>query len=207
MALDALPDDRIDHLDDGSLQAEKCVTAYQPALELLLEDHDYDFAVHREALAETANDRSSEWAHAYALPDMLARPRYVLPSEDGAVLLRSYGGLPSYDVAVPYRISGGKLYTDTAAAVLDFITNAPSENRFTAKFARALALELACRIVMPLKKSSKREAELIRMAEVARDRAKADDMNRDPDEQIEYVPAVQAARIGWPMGYGNGGRR
>ena len=205
MALAELPETRIDALDDGSFAAETCQTAYQPALEFLLEDHAYDFAIERDALALVTNTRTDEWGYAYALPTSMATPRFVLPSPDLANIVDVvttptqgfYGQLRSYENAVQFRIAGGVLYTSIPAAVLEFISNNPSESRFTAKFARALALELASRIVMPIKKDNKRQGELIQMAEVARERAKAEDMNRDPDSAYDFISEVQIARMGW----------
>lgn len=215
MALGDCPADRIDAPDDGSFEAEACNTHYQPALELLLEDHDWDFAVIRSTLAELTNDRADEWGFAYALPSGMARPRYILPPASGsttaaiengfdpeAVLLVTtaskywMGRLAGYEGAVDYRIADSKLYTSISGAVLEYVTNAPSEAVFTAKFARALGAELASRIVMPILKDRARQQELLKAAEIMRERAKAADMNRDPETTYDFISEVQAARMG-----------
>jgi len=215
MALGDCPADRIDLPDDGSFEAETCNAHYQPSLELLLEDHDWDFAVRRVSLAAITNDRADEWGYAYALPSDMARPRYILPPASGSVTAAIetgldpetvqlvttptkywMGRLAGYEGAVDYRVANGMLYTSISGAVLEYVTNAPSEADFPAKFAKALAAELASRIVMPILKDRTRQGDLIKAAEVARERAKAADMNRDPETTYDFVSEVQAARVG-----------
>lgn len=201
MALAELPEQRIDSLDDVNLASDFLSDQYQPAIEFLLEDHSYDFATRREPLAQVANDRPNEWRFAYRLPRDLARPLHLLPysgSEASAVPVYSWiGRARGLEARTPFRIGGGNLYSDIEGAVLEYATNTVAENQFTAKFARALALELAARVVMPIKKDTKRQGELIRMAEVARERAKADDMNRDRESTRDFIPEFMLARMGY----------
>lgn len=199
MAIAELPDARIDTLDEVSVAAEACADQYQPALELLLEDHPYDFATRRQALALVTNDRAAEWLYAYQLPKDMAQPLSVLPydiRDAGAAGYSFVGRARGLEGVQPYRIAGGKLYASREAAVLEYVTRAPTEDQFTAKFARALALELACRIVMPVKKDQARQSALIQLAEIARERAKADDMNRDRESPRDFIPEAQLVREG-----------
>jgi hypothetical protein len=202
MALAELPEQRIDSLDDVNLASDFLNDAYQPAIEFLLEDHDYEFATLRVALAQVPNDRPSEWQYAYKLPNDLARPLHLLPysGADTAPATPVYswiGRARGLETRTPFRMADGKLYANIEGAVLEYATNSLAESKFTAKFARALALELASRVVMPIKKDAKRQAELIRMAEVARERAKADDMNRDRESPRDFIPEFMLARMGY----------
>jgi hypothetical protein len=201
LALAELPADRIDSEEDLSFEAETAREHYQPALELLLEDHDWDFAIRRVTLAAVTNDRGNEWTYAYDLPTDLASPRRLLPfgADEMATSIPGYspvGRLRGFEAITPYVISGGTLFTDREAAVLEYVTNEPEEATFTAKFARALVTELASRLVMPIKKDSRRKGELMRQAEIDRERAKADDMNRDRETIRDFVPDMQLARLG-----------
>lgn len=200
MAIAELPDARIDTLDEVSVAAEACADQYQPAIELLLEDHPYDFATRRLPLAQVVNDRAAEWLYAYQLPKDMAQPLAVLPYDTrdaGAATYRFIGRSRSLESVEPFRIAGAKLYAIREAAVLEYVTNSPTEDQFTAKFARALALELASRIVMPVKKDQGRQSALIQLAEVARERAKADDMNRDRESPRDFIPEAQLVREGF----------
>lgn len=202
MALAELPEQRIDSLDDVNLASDFLNDQYQPAIDLLLEGHPYDFANRREALAQVANDRPSEWSYSYRLPRDMARPLHLLPYSGAEVA----GTVPVYswvgrnrglEARTPFRMGGGNLYCNIEGAVLEYTSNEVTESEFTAKFARALALELAARVVMPIKKDAKRQGELIRMAEVARERAKADDMNRDREGPRDFIPEFMLARMGY----------
>jgi len=201
MALDELPASRVDAMDDGSFEGEKLSEAYQPALELLLEDHDYDFAIVRQTLAVVTNGRAAEWAYAYQAPANMRSPRHMLPygadfSAGSTPSYPVYGRLRSYEGIVPFRLIGGVIYANMENAIFEFVTSDVSEDLFSAKFARALALELASRVVMPIKKDSKRQGKLIQMAEIARERAKADDMNRDRESPRDFIPEAQLVRSG-----------
>lgn len=202
MALAELPEQRIDSLDDVNLASDFLNDQYRPAIDFLLEDHDYDFATKREALAQLVNDRPNEWRFCYRLPRDLAKPLILLPfggAEDANIVpVYSWvGRARGLESRAPFRIAGGKFYCNIEGAVLEYASNDVPENVFTAKFARALALELASRVVMPIKKDAKRQAELIRMAEVARERAKADDMNRDRESPRDFIPEFMLARLGY----------
>lgn len=203
MALDEVPAERIDAEDEVSLAAEACARSYQPALELLLEDYDWDFALRRQTLAVIDNDRGNEWAYAYRLPSDIARPRFVLPF--GADEVPVSGSSPIYPVAGVYRgfegrypfvIANDALYSNRENGILEYVTNNPDVSKFTAKFARAFALELASRIVMPLLKSRERQGDLIKAAEVARERAKAEAMNRDKETIRDFIPESLLVREG-----------
>ena len=203
MALGELPAQRVETVDEKSNEADNAREAYPNALELLLEDHDYDFATVRVALASVPNDRVAEWRFAYQLPADMARPRLLLPygsADAPAPAAYSWiGRARGFEASTPFRISGDRLYCNIEGATLEYVTNSPSEQRFGGLFARALALELASRIVMPIKKDAKRQAELIRLAEIARERCKAADMNRDAETTRDFVPEAQLAREGWPI--------
>jgi len=199
MALDEVPAQRIETEDEASIAAEAAARAYQPALELLLEDFDWGFATRRQVMAEVANERVNEWGFAYRLPSDMARPRALLPFGANNVSAGSFpawGPFRQLESRLPFRISGQTLHTNREAAVLEYISNAPQPSSFTAKFARALALEIASRIVMPITKDRERQGDLIKAAEVARERAKAEEMNRDRETIRDFTPESLLVRAG-----------
>lgn len=218
-ALAEVPADPIADFDEESLEAEWAGRRYGPALAFLLEQHDWKFPITRGALAAIDNDRPGEWAYAYALPSNCASelrlfPAYQNPSLAQLPLLAGQRLAPTYAYYFPvdilaysYLIAGRTVYTNVQEAVLEYVRDDPSEATFSAMFTRALSLELASRLVMPIKKDPKRQGDLIKMAEVARDRAIADSRNRDPSESRYdiFQNESQLAREGaWP-GWGYGG--
>jgi len=201
MALDEVPAEQIQAEDEASIAAEACGRSYQPSLELLLEDFDWGFAIRRATLALVTTDRGNEWAYAYRLPSDLSRPRFILPFgadevSSSAPVYPVAGVYRGFEGKWPFRIAGDRLYTNRENGIFEYVTNDPEVSTFTAKFARALALELASRIVMPIKKDRQRQGDLIKAAEVARERAKADEMNRDRETIRDFIPDTQLARVG-----------
>jgi hypothetical protein len=216
-ALAEVPADFISDFDEESVEAEWCARLYGPALAYLLEQHDWKFPVTRAALAPIANDRSGEWAYAYALPVNVASELRVFPdytANIASVPLLAGQRLaptvayyfPASVMAYSYLLSGSTLYTNVQAAVLEYIADNPSEAVFSAMFTRALSTELASRLVMPIKKDRTRQGDLIKMAELARDRAIADERNKDPSESRYdiFENETQLARDGVYPGWGLG---
>lgn len=218
-ALAELPADAISDFDEESLEAEWAGRRYAPALAYLLEQHDWKFPVERVPLAVVDNDRPGEWTYAYALPENCAAELRIFPAYNASILstlplLAGQRLAPTHAYYFPqnilmysYLLAGRTLYTNVQEAVLEYIREDPSEAVFSAMFARALSLELASRLVMPIKKDRTRQGDLIKMAELARDRAIADSRNRDPSESRYdlWQNESQAAREGaWP-GWGYSG--
>lgn len=222
-ALDELPAATIQSIDDpDDIGARACKRRFRAVFEDLIGEHDYDAAVVRATLAAVDNDRPGEWAYAYRLPDGTIAPRRVLPSFTAAYVSTAYilqpgqrvwTGLGFYpgNLGAPFRIASNTLYTNTPEAVLEFVSaDAPLSN-FRALFFRAFELELAARICLPVIKDGARQRALIGMAEVARQRAMADDLNSSPDRTFDFISEEAMVRIGnvdpAAAGYGYGGLR
>lgn len=218
-ALAEVPADPIADFDEESREAEWCARQYAPALSFLLEQHDWKFPVVRAPLAAIDNDRPGEWTYAYAVPEDCAAELRLFPAFQSGILaslplLAGQRLAPTYAYYFPanvmaysYLLAGRTLYTNVQEAVLEYINESPSEAVFPAMFTRALSLELAARLVMPILGKRERQADLVKMAELARDRAIADSRNRDPSESRYdfWQNESQAAREGaWP-GWGYGG--
>ena len=209
MALAELPDAPIASENEASLQARETNRFYEPCLKELLEAHEWGFATKRVALASVTNTREGEWLYAYQLPADLGTPIGIVDEWSGAVdpllspsgnlLAPIYGLYPlSYLADADYLISGDLLYTHKVGAVLEYGSSEVGEAEMPALFQRALVLELASRIAMPLGKSRELKGDLIQAAEVAKARAMADDDNRNPRRHSEgYVSEVERARMGW----------
>lgn len=207
-ALAKLPAAPIADIDEASLEARECRRLYPVAVATMLEGpHEWSWAKRRATLAETTNDRDDEWLYAYALPADAATVIRVLPDFEGLGL-----GLPiplegdpfSETWAVSaltgletsYVLDSGVIYSNEQNAVIEYVLKDISEIDIPQMVANALSIELASLLVIPLKKDSGREDALLRQAEVAWERAIADDRNRQPQTYGDTVPEAIAARHG-----------
>jgi hypothetical protein len=209
LALAYLPAARISSVNEDSLEARECRRFYPEVMADMLEGpHDWSFANQRGLLAALAtNDRDQEWLYAYALPSNLGSPIRVIPDLAGAGFAVpiplpgepyaetwAVGGLY---IETPYIIEGSTLYSNVQNATLEFTINDVAGVNISQLALRALSLDLASRIVVPIKKDSDRETRLIQAAEAAWQRAIADDRNRQPETQGSYISEQLAARRGY----------
>jgi hypothetical protein len=184
----------IESLNERSLEARETGRYYDQALVSLMESHPWGFATRRATLAETVNARPGEWSGSFALPTDVARPIKVMSASS---ITGSQGWWADDRITgANYAIEDNILYCSLRDPVLAYTTSAITAAAFPAKFVDALALELASRIAMPIKKSREMRGDLLKQAEVAKQRAMADDMNRQPTND-EWVDEVALARGGW----------
>lgn len=211
-ALDLLPADNIQSIDDvDSIGARACKRHFQNVIVDLLAEWEFEAAIRRQPLAPVTNDRDYEWRFAYAEPSAVASLIRVLPYRAMLLPTASVPVLPG-QIAYPYEwgyfpenigarfvTANGKIYTNEENALIEFCTSEPDLGRVSALFGRAVEVELACRICMPILKSERRERVLMPMAELAKQRAIADDRNNSPD-RYDTVPSEEAiVRAGYPI--------
>lgn len=209
-ALAELPASRITAEDEASVEARETAAAYDDCKRDLLESHPWSFATRRAVLAEVTNPRSSEWLFAYAVPSDMASPRYLIPDLSALGLGLPIPGSsipPYYEVwsglnfgAYPiFILENGVIYSNIETATLEYGVNNINESVMPGLFRRALALEIASRIVMPIKKDRQLKGDLIKQAEAQKSRAMAEDDNRHPKAfpNLGYMNEVGLARSGY----------
>lgn len=194
LALGDIRADEINDIGDTGVSAQMCVRYYPACLDVLLERHTWSFVTRLATLALLAtNDRSSEWLYAYTLPGNMQRAMRLVP----ATLVSSavqYWYAPD---AMPrlwnqFEIQDNKLYTNVASAVLEYAANDIEPSVMPALFRHALRKALASELAVPLRDSREMKGDLLKEAELAAQRAVADDMNRQPN--VEYYDEVGAVR-------------
>jgi hypothetical protein len=204
-AIARLPAKEIASIDENSLEARECRRFYPDAVGDLLAANDWSFANQRVILAPLETDRPAEWVYAYAVPSNLGGAIRVIPDWDtlGLSIPVPFPGDPYAEFwaselakySAPYEIQGSTLFTNAANATLDFTISDVAGVNVSQLFITALSLELAFRIAPGVNKPD-REQPLFSMAELAKDRAIADDRNRQPEEYGGYLPESIAARHG-----------
>lgn len=200
-ALSEIAADPINSLDEASSSAFYCKQHYPRVVAEMMTWTDFDFLNRRTALALQPNDRKGEWLYRYGKPADLADAIAVLPKvEEQRMDLPAAGpyNFPSWDALgkLPFIIAGGSIYTNVADAILEYQVNAVDPAVIDPLTARACALELAARLAMPIKKSRNLKGDLIKQAEVAKQRAIAENENRSPRRTTSYISEAEYARMG-----------
>lgn len=130
---------------EGSAQAEHCRMWYPIARDVLLEMHDWRFAVRRKRLVLLDTD-SWSWAYAYAAPvDCLVIRSVLVP---GAA---NDGGSERFEVE-SLGTEVPAILTDAPEATLRFITRVDDPTKYSALFVDALAWLLASYLAGPVLK-------------------------------------------------------
>ena len=186
LALGELRAPPIVDIAEDSLEARECARYYPQCLRILLERHDWAFANRRAALGELAvNDRAKEWAHAYILPAGCAT---------ALRLVTAHGG------AVDFIVENRTLYTQLADAVLEYAANDVTDSEMSGLFVDALAFALAARLAVPIRDSREIKGQLLQQAEIAWQRAVAEDRNRQPERDAAGIDTVALVRLGAALG-------
>lgn len=207
-AISDLPAHPITDLSDGTTEAEECARHLPGVVADLLGEHDFDFARRRAVLAPIANDRPGEWQYAYALPDAEASPvALIWPRYGGSVDVVTtpmvwFSVMAAYQPAMltDFVIADGKLYTNMIDAVLEYSIEAVEPTKWPALFAQTVIRLLAARIYRPIlgEKSDTAEWRIKQQAaQVAMNKAVADDLNRHPRDRRSFVSEAEMARQGY----------
>ncbi len=198
LALGELRAPAIVDIDEATTEAAECRRYYPHCLKLLLERFDWSFAARIAPLAElAANPRASEWAHAYALPADLATAARLVPPAGGwagAPVCSPASGPATPISGQPFIIENGVLFSQVANAILEYSARDVAEAAMPGLFIDALAYALAARLAVPLRDSREAKGQLLQQAEVAAQRAIADDINRQPNRATSAPDEVAIAR-------------
>lgn len=201
-ALAEIAADPINSMDEDSSSGLYCRTILPQVIKEMLTWTAFPFAIRRTVLALRPNDRKGEWLYRYAAPAGMTEAIRVLPTVDQQRTGLPVGGpytFPAWDAlgALPFVTADGSLYTNVADAILEYQIGDVDIATVDALTARAISLELASRLAFPIKKSRELKGDLIRQAEIARQRAVAEAENRMPRQTIDYISPVEYARAGY----------
>lgn len=200
-ALAEIAKGQIASLDENSIEAREANRFAQPLLNEMIDWSDeIPLGRTREVLAEVANDRKAEWLYAYAEPDDLGSPIAIREVQDDALDLPIAGPytFPWQDIEpIPFLHEGGKIYTNVETATLVYSKSTIEAADLSPLMQRAFVLELAARMAAPVAKWDERKIDAkARQAEVARQRALADEENKNPRRTPRYISEAEYARQG-----------
>lgn len=200
-ALAEIKADGIQSVDEDNPQARECKRFYGPTLSDMLALHEWGFAIKRATLAMKINDRLGEWGYAYAKPSDCDRLRRIMPLYDGSnpINYPVWGCWrhPAWgNYQVPFIEDAGTIYTMIDLAVAEYSSGSVPDTQLPPLFRRALVHELASRLAMPIRGDRQLKGDQIQLASAARAVAMADDQNRYPRTQPEYMSDVERVRHG-----------
>jgi hypothetical protein len=180
LALGELRANPIADVNEASLEARECRRYYPHVLKLLLEDpdHSFSFGGFIEQLAQLYdNARSNEWNYAYAKPATAGVVRKLIPN-------------------ARFLIDGSTIYTNAAPAYADCSLRDIDESVMPASFIDAMAYALAARCAIPIRNDREIKRDMVQQAEVARQRAIADDRNIQGKGGTSMDEEVARIRLG-----------
>lgn len=156
---------RITNIDDGSINANHCVTFYGPLRDGLLRSHHWNFAVKRAKLAQNLITPLSGFAYSYKLPaDNLKIIDY-----GGANPVAANVPLTIYWYGVRYlayfKIESGNLLSNDGVAYIMYLRRVTNPAEWDAMFYQAVALALASKLAMAIRKDERAALALSQQAD------------------------------------------
>lgn len=177
---------------EGSAQAEHCQRFYPIALDALLGDHNWTFAIKRKALAALGTPPAS-WSFSYAFPtDCITALAVISPTDTDATA--------GNDFEIETLDNGTRvIYTNVEEATLRYVRRITDLTKWSALAATALARLLAAYLAGPVIKGTEgmkvAEAQLKWYRTIDLPRAAAHDANTRSSEAFgTATPAAIAAR-------------
>lgn len=144
---------RITAIDDGSVNANHCLTFYGPLRDGLLRSHFWNFALVWKELAQITPDPTIGYAFSYQLPpDWLRTKDYAGTQPTGYY---TWWFDSSVRKLVSYKIEGRTLRSNDGQAFLQYVRRVTNPAEWDAMFYQAVATLLASKLVLAIRKEPK----------------------------------------------------
>ena len=125
---------------EGGAHSERLAREYPIARNLVLESHDWAFAIRRASLALVRTD-SNGWGYVYAKPSRARSVIAVLPEDD-----KYFENPQDFCVEIDPESGAELIYTDQENAVCRYTELAENANKYHESFRQAVTLLLASRM-------------------------------------------------------------
>jgi hypothetical protein len=123
----------INSIDDPTEEARACKAVFSQSLDTLLQQHPWNFAMHRDTLAVLSETPEFEYNYKYQLP---TDPHCLQVIE--------------VDSNYEYKIEGRLLFTDDSSVKLKYIKRVEDYNELSPMFVEALTFYIAAQLAIPL---------------------------------------------------------
>lgn len=151
---------RISNIDDGTENANHCLTFWPPLRKALLRSHHWNFAEARAQLALNVTAPAFEFSFSYALPsDLLKLKSY----NSYAVNVYNFDD-PGPWMFTQFKVEGRNLYTNDSSVLIVYVKDVADPNQWDALFYQAASTWLASKLALAIPKDAKMSANLLTMA-------------------------------------------
>ena len=167
-------------IDDGSTNANLCLTFYPPLRDSLLRSHHWNFAMTRVELALDVTPPLYEFAYAYTLPpDLLKLVDYAGSSTTSTYVTNQDW---RYQAQPAYQVEGRKLYSNDGRALIRYLRRVENPDEWDALFYQGLAQWLASKLSLAIRKEPKQAMGLQELAQSTMTMAMAVDGQENPTQ-------------------------
>lgn len=189
--------DDIDQEDEQSLEAEQCRKFYPVALDMILERHNWDFAMKTAQLATLSQTASRQWTYRYAVPSDYVKAITLAP--DLNLLTATWLTEEQYrrqieTWAKTFEIEADEngawsILTNEYQAYLKYIYRNENTGNYPAGFVMALSYLLASFLAGgPIVKSAKMAAQMLQGYELTLGQAMVN-ISNSSSNQPTHMPA------------------
>jgi hypothetical protein len=164
-ALGQIGSARITSIDDGSTNANHCLTFYPALRDSMLRGHFWNFALVWQQLAQDVPAPTIGYAYSYELPPNMLRLKDYAGALPTSTTFTSLLWAPGVRFVQNYKIEGSKLRTNDGQAFIQFIERKENPDEWDAMFYQAVATMLASKLAMAIRKDPKLSMALLQQAE------------------------------------------
>jgi hypothetical protein len=193
-----------DPANDNKTSAKECRLWYKTVVRQVLSMHHFGLATKRVALSTVTNDRSNEWAVAYAAPTDMAFPVLIGPASGVSGSVSYYVGV-GFVLAQLYgrplfRYESGAIYSQVSDASLDYVSFDITEMDFNEAVEALVVLFLASNLARSVAKDDKLAADLHNEATSRLNIEIARNLNMNQPRYDNFVSEAELARAGYDPG-------
>lgn len=182
IALSHIGCSRISSIDEAKKEARECKVLYEAVRDSVLRDHMWGFATKHLQLA-LLPDEYKGWDYAYTYPVDCLAARYIYNSASKTKKI-------PFKILANKTLTGVVLATDQQDAILFYTAKIVELGGLDSQFRDAFAWRLAADLAIPLKDSSNKQGNAMKMYYSIISAAQASDANEEyekPDYTSSYV--------------------
>jgi len=177
----------ITSVSELSEAARRCAIVWQPAIDAVLSEHDWNFATKIEALALISGETIPGWDYVYAYPANCLNPLKVLEAE-----FDKDSPINDFEIIVAPLTHVKAIATNVETAYLRYVSTVSDETLYSPAFVEAVTYKLAGMLAQPLTKNTQLAISMMNIYNSLIAKAKAQNKNEgtaQPEPTSSYIDA------------------